>query len=66
MTALAGEGPDGCNCIENLICPVALNRTYALFGRHDEGVVVCGRFASLIETAKLNCVEPCVYLKGSV
>ncbi len=49
------------NCVENLIRPVALNRKNALFAGHDEGATAWGRIASLIETAKLNGVEPYAY-----
>ncbi len=51
------------NNVENLIRPLALNRKNALFAGHDEGGVAWGRFASLIETAKINGVEPFAYLK---
>jgi len=36
----------------------------ALFAGHDEGVRTWGRIASLIETAKINNVEPFAYLKA--
>ncbi|MBB3215621.1 glucose-6-phosphate 1-dehydrogenase [Ochrobactrum sp. RC6B] len=49
--------------VENLIRPIALNRKNALFGRHDEGDIAWGRIASLIETWRINGVEPCAYLK---
>ena len=52
------------NSVENLIRPVALNRKNALFAGHDEGAAAWGRIASLIETAKLNGVEPYAYLKA--
>ena len=54
------------NCVENLIRPVALNRKNALFAGHDEGGVAWGRIASLIETAKMNRVEPFAYLKATL
>ncbi len=54
------------NCVENLIRPVALNRKNALFAGHDEGATAWGRIASLIETAKLNGVEPYAYLKATL
>ena len=47
------------NGAENLIRPIALNRKNALFAGHDEGGKAWGRIASLIETAKINGVEPC-------
>ena len=54
------------NSVENLIRPVALNRKNALFAGHDEGAAAWGRIASLIETAKLNGVEPYAYLKATL
>ena len=54
------------NCVENLIRPIALNRKNALFAGHDEGAAAWGRIASLIETAKLNGVEPYAYLKATL
>ena len=54
------------NCVENLIRPLALNRKNALFAGHDEGAAAWGRIASLIETAKLNGVEPYAYLKATL
>ena len=54
------------NAVENLIRPVALNRKNALFAGHDEGAAAWGRMASLIETAKLNRVEPYAYLKSTL
>ena len=46
------------NAVENLARPIALNRKNALFACHDEGAAAWARIASLIETAKLNGVEP--------
>ena len=43
-----------------------LTRTNALFAGHDEGSVAWGRFASLIETAKINGVDPFAYLKATL
>ena len=43
---------------------MALARKNALFAGHDEGGRTWGRIASLIETAKLNGVEPYAYLKA--
>lgn len=54
------------NSVENLIRPIALNRKNALFAGHDEGGRTWGRIASLIETAKINNVEPFAYLKGTL
>ena len=54
------------NSVENLIRPVALNRKNALFAGHDEGGKAWGRIASLIETCKINGVEPFAYLKATL
>ena len=45
---------------------LALNRKNALFAGHDEGAAAWGRIASLIETAKMNRVEPYAYLKATL
>ncbi|MDV2968935.1 transposase, partial [Nitratireductor aquimarinus] len=54
------------NSVENLIRPIALNRKNALFAGHDEGGNAWGRIASLVETAKINGVEPFAYLKATL
>ena len=54
------------NKVENLVRPIALNRKSALFAGHDEGGKAWGRAASLIETAKINRVEPFAYLKSTL
>lgn len=54
------------NSVENLVRPIALNRKNALFAGHDEGGKAWGRIASLIETAKINGVEPFAYLKSTL
>jgi len=54
------------NSVENLIRPIALNRKNAMFAGHDEGGRAWGRIASLIETAKINGVEPFAYLKAAL
>ncbi len=54
------------NNVENLIRPIALNRKNALFAGHDEGAAAWGRIASLIETAKLNGVNPHIWLRASL
>jgi len=50
------------NAVERAIRPIALNRKNALFAGHDVGAENWGVIASLIETAKLNSVEPHAYL----
>jgi len=54
------------NPVENLVRPIALNRKNALFAGHDEGGKAWGRIASLIETAKINGIEPFAYLKATL
>jgi transposase len=57
------------NIVERAIRPIALNRKNALFAGHDEGGRTWARIASLIETCKLNGVEPYVsdaYLKATL
>lgn len=54
------------NSVENLVRPIALNRKNALFAGHDDGGRAWGRIASLIETAKINGVEPFAYLKTTL
>ena len=46
------------NFVENRIRPVKLTAKNALFAGHDVGAAAWGRIASLIETCKLNGVEP--------
>ncbi|MDF2097537.1 IS66 family transposase, partial [Aquibaculum arenosum] len=54
------------NPVENLIRPLALNRKNALFCGHDEGGASWARIASLVETCKLNGVEPYAYLRDTL
>jgi len=44
------------------IRPIVLNRKNALFAGHDEGAENWACVASLIETCKLNDVEPQAYI----
>ena len=48
--------------VERAIRPIALNRKNALFAGSDQGGVHWGVIASLIETCKLNAVDPQAYL----
>lgn len=50
------------NIVERAMRPIALNRKNALFAGSDEGGAAWGVVASLIETCKLNGVEPFGYL----
>jgi hypothetical protein len=54
------------NIVEPSIRPIALNRKNVLFAGHDEGGRNWGRIASLVETCKLNNVEPYIYLKATL
>ena len=54
------------NFVENRIRPVKLTAKNALFAGHDEGAVAWGRIASLIETCKMNGVEPYAWLKSTL
>ncbi len=50
------------NPVERTIRPIALNRKNALFAGHEAGAQNWAVIASLIETCKLNGVEPHDYL----
>ena len=50
------------NAVERTIRPITLNRKNALFAGHDTGAQNWAMIASLIETAKLNKIEPHAYL----
>lgn len=50
------------NAVERTIRPIAINRKNALFAGHETGAENWGMIASLIETCKLNGVEPHGYL----
>ena len=52
------------NPVERAISPIALNRKNALFAGHDMGAQNWAVIASLIETCKLNGIEPHGYLSG--
>ena len=54
------------NPVENTIRPITLNRKNALFAGHDEGGHTWARMASLIETCKLNAVDPYAYLRETL
>ena len=49
------------NTVERAMRPIALNRKNALFAGSDEGGTAWGVLASLVETCKLNGVEPHAY-----
>jgi hypothetical protein len=54
------------NIVERSIRPIALNRKNALFAGHGEGGRNWGRIATLIETCKLNNIDPYAYLKATL
>ena len=54
------------NAVERTIRPIALQRKNALFAGHDAGAQNWAMLASLIETCKLNKVEPHSYLTGVI
>lgn len=49
------------NAVERSMRPIALSRKNALFAGHDEGAANWASIASLVETAKLNGVDPQAY-----
>jgi transposase len=49
------------NIVERSIRPIVLNRKNALFAGHDQGAENWACIASLIETCKLNGVDPQAY-----
>jgi transposase len=54
------------NPVENTIRPITLNRKNALFAGHDEGGHTWARMASLIETCKINNIDPYAYLRRTL
>ena len=54
------------NFVENRIRPLKLTAKNALFASHDEGARSWGRIGSLIETCKMNGVEPYAWLKSTL
>ena len=52
------------NPVERTIRPIALNRKNALFAGHEAGAQNWAMLASLIETCKLNAIEPHGYISG--
>jgi len=54
------------NNVERTIRPIALNRKNALFAGHDAGAENWATIASLIETCKLNAINPQAYLAATL
>ena len=56
----------GTNFVENRIRPLKLTKKNSLFAGHDEGAVSWVRAASLIETNKMNGVEPYAWRRNTL
>ncbi|MND53512.1 Transposase IS66 family protein [compost metagenome] len=54
------------NTVERTIRPITLNRKNALFAGHDAGAENWATIASLVETCKLNAVDPLDYLRSTL
>jgi transposase len=54
------------NTVERTIRPIALNRKNALFAGHDAGAENWAVIASLIETCKMNSVDPHAWLANTL
>ncbi len=54
------------NTVERTIRPIALNRKHALFAGHDAGAENWAVIASLIETCKMNAIDPHVWLANTL
>ena len=54
------------NTVERTIRPIALNRKNALLAGHDAGAANWATIASLVETCKLNAIEPHAYLTATL
>ena len=54
------------NIVERSIRPIVLNRKNALFAGHDDGAENWACIASLIETCKLNGVDPQAYFTDAL
>lgn len=53
------------NAVERTIRPIALNRKNTLFAGHEAGAQNWAMLASLIETCKMNGIEPYAYLTAT-
>ncbi len=54
------------NTVERTIRPIALNRKNALFAGHDAGAENWAVIASLIETCKMNAIDPHSWLASTL
>ena len=54
------------NTVERTIRPIALSRKNALFAGHDAGAENWAVIASLIETCKMNAIDPHAWLASTL
>ncbi|MBK0328761.1 IS66 family transposase [Rhodobacteraceae bacterium F11138] len=54
------------NAVERTIRPIALNRKNALFAGHDAGAQNWAMLATLIETCKLNAIDPHAWMSNTL
>lgn len=54
------------NAVENHVRPLTLQRKNSFFAGHDEGAANWACVASLIETCKIDSVEPFAYLVATL
>lgn len=54
------------NTVERTIRPIALNRKNALFAGHDAGAENWAVIASMIETCKMNAIDPHAWLASTL
>lgn len=54
------------NTVERTIRPIALRRKNALFAGHNAGAENCAVIASLIETCKMNGIDPHAWLSATL
>lgn len=54
------------NAVERTIRPIALNRKKALFAGHDAGAQNWAMLATLIETCKLNAIDPHAWMSNTL
>jgi transposase len=66
QSSRVGRGINGAITVERTIRPIALNRKNALFAGHDAGAENWAVIASLIETCKMNGVDPHAWLANTL
>ena len=52
--------------VEDATRPLVSDRKNALFAGHDEGGAAWARIASLVETARMNRIDPHAHLKATL